>query len=99
MEVWTMCLSAAETNPLCDECFAKEQAGRIKSDADLCPQCQAMLQRYCYGCMTLYATPEDADLDHAAMCRLCRQGQARLSHEREGRPPVSQESPAKDGGR
>lgn len=39
-------------------------------DSDLFSSCQEMLKRYCWCCLTLYDTPEGADIiDGAKKCR------------------------------
>ena len=67
-----MCLSADDVNPLCDECFAKEKAGLIASDKDLCKDCQERMTRFCWCCMTAFPTAEDG-----GVCRACRGEEAK----------------------
>lgn len=66
-----MCMSADDVNPLCDECFAKDKAGLIESEDDLCEECQAMLKCYCGCCLTMYPTPEAGGVEHG-ICEACR---------------------------
>jgi hypothetical protein len=66
-----MCLSAGDVNPLCDECFEKEQdAGK---DVELCSSCKELMTRYCWCCMTAYNTKEEAQIEEGA-CLKCRSG-------------------------
>ena len=68
-----MCLSADDVNPLCDACFAKEKAGLVKKNGDLCNECRQMLTRYCACCMTLYNSREEGGFE-GELCRYCREG-------------------------
>lgn len=94
-----MCLSAADVNPLCDDCFAKERDGEIGSEDDLCESCRAMLKCYCYCCMTMYSTPEEGGFEDG-ICRECRTSQEEPVPEMPGHPSADEgPCPAKDGGR
>jgi len=61
-----MCLTADETNPLCDECFAKLKSGR---KFKMCNECREYMQHYCGYCMT--HKPEE--ITKEGLCRECRQ--------------------------
>ena len=67
-----MCLSADEVNPLCDECFAKYKADRIRGDNDLCEPCRARMKRFCGCCFNEYESPEEAGIVDG-LCRQCRE--------------------------
>lgn len=69
-----MCLSAADVNPLCDECFAKEREGLIGDESDLCDECRKMLKCYCACCMTLYKSREEGGFEDGDLCKNCRDG-------------------------
>lgn len=66
-----MCLSADEVNPLCDECFAKEKAGLIKEDRDLCNECRELMTRFCWCCMRSFRTAQEGGVKES-VCRECR---------------------------
>jgi hypothetical protein len=72
-----MC-SGAES-PYCEECEAKEIEWREKNhtaehmpDTMLCEHCKEMLTRYCWACMNLYDTKEEAQIVDGA-CKTCRE--------------------------
>ena len=66
-----MCLNAADVNPLCDECFAKEKAGLIKEDGDLCDECRELMARTCWCCNRSFTTAESGGVKNGA-CKECR---------------------------
>ena len=70
-----MCLSAADVNPLCDECFEKTQNTKIingkEEEVKLCPSCEELMTRFCGCCDTVYDTKEEANLIDG-VCKACR---------------------------
>ncbi len=64
-----MCLSADETNPLCDECFAKEKSlGSNFTDKDMCTDCRRVMKHYCSCCMTY----KKDEIVEDGCCKECR---------------------------
>ncbi len=67
-----MCLSADETNPLCDECFAKLKhlpAGKEFTDEDMCQDCREYTKHYCSCCMT----HKKDEIVEGGCCKQCRE--------------------------
>ena len=67
-----MCLSADETNPLCDDCFAKLKylpAGKEFTDEDMCPDCRRDMKHYCSCCMTY----KKDEIVEGGCCKQCRE--------------------------
>ena len=60
-----MCLSADETNPLCDECFAKLKSGK---KFEMCPECLEYMKHYCSYCMTY----KPDEIMKEGLCSECR---------------------------
>ena len=63
-----MCLGAADVNPLCDECFAKEKNLKHGEEFEPCDECKEYMRHYCDCCMT-YKPDEIVD---EGLCRECR---------------------------
>lgn len=73
-----MCIGAADTNPLCDGCYDKEQEWQEKNNTAegmpeemLCESCKELLKRHCWNCDKTYATKEEADIVDG-VCKECR---------------------------
>ena len=66
-----MCKNADETNPLCDECFAKLKslpADKAFTDEDMCEDCRTVTKHYCSCCSTL----QKDEIDEDGLCKDCR---------------------------
>jgi hypothetical protein len=68
----TMCLSADETNPLCDECFAKTKQAEHPEDVVLCKECQKLLETQCGCCEVTYESKEEGGIVNG-VCKKCRE--------------------------
>ena len=67
-----------DANPLCDECYAKQEDWQEKNKTAegmpeelCCEACKNMLKRHCWCCSTTYETEEAAGLDDYT-CKKCR---------------------------